>query len=830
MWQKEEKDSSIVSLALLLALATIPITTTVSVLESALAQSSADVPSFALPRTVPSGTTVSIDGSSSMAVINQTLKQRFEKQFSGTKVEVTANGTDAALKALQNRNIDLAAISRELTPQEKALGLVQVVLHREKIAIVVGEDNSFKGSLSSKEFAQIFRGEITDWSQVGGAADTIRFIDRPTRSDTRKAFRNYPVFQDGKFATGSTAMQLNEDSTPELVKQLGKDGISYILANQASKLQGVRIIEINQSLPKDSRYPFSQPLVYVYKKNPDASVINFLGFATASVGQKAIEEATAAEAVALASGLSGTVTTATNTPSTTQTATSTTTASPSATPSPSAQAAKKATTSDNESFLTSISKNGTAFGLTPLLWLLLPLFALGGFLLWWFKRRRLSTDKVVESTSSMPSKEAAASEMSTSSMPSKEAAASEMSNLNIAVTISEVEEDKPSESVANETANSTPAGASALTDGALLSVGVSSPLWSKFLEKGSNLQANNKTIEPSNNTEVVSPGEGASHTQKEVAKNTNSSLRQPNVTEVVFDLEAPVKVVNSVYRELPEVTVPSNVASSAKPPDVSIASFAETTETEDMVETVSNQPKETTGGAAGTGIASGVAIDEIRENANLDVKSLTISTDEAAPEMEERALSSLEADFESQIILKPRTPKWGYAFWAVSESKKEALRNSGGCQLVLRLYDVTHIDLSYQSPQLIQQYECEETIHDRYVAIPMSDRNYMAEIGYVTNDNRWLLLARSAIVRVFSRPDQDFWFVADAELIIHGAAEPGSTVTLEGHAIKLNPDGTFHLRIPFTDKFIDYGMTAIAANGEETKTIHMQFSHDTPGE
>ncbi len=860
MWQKEKKDSSILSLALLLALAT-PMAANDSILQSALAQSATNVPSSSLSTPVPTGTRVRIDGSSSMAAINQTLKQRFEKQFSETKVEVAANGTDAALKALRGGKIDLAAISRELTPEEEAQGLAQVLVHREKIAIVVGTDNPFKGSLTSKRFAKIFRGEITDWSQVGGAEGKIRVIDRPITSDIREAFRDYPVFQAAEFGTGSTSVQLDEDSTPEIVKQLGKDGIAYILANQVSKLQGIRVVKMNHILPDDSRYPFSLPSVYVYKKNPGPSVSNFLDFVTSPVGMQAMEEARTAEAVAIASGGSGTLST---------------TDSPSATPSPSDQATNKATAfdqttaSDNQSFVTSVSKNETAFGPTPFLWWLLPLFPLGGFLVWWFNRRRPSSqekiDNVVESTSNMPL---------------KEASATDTSNLSISLTLSNPEEDTPSEVVENPSqttspevdtnssvsniANPTTVGASALTNGAALTVEATSPLWAKFFQRESDIEADYNTIQASNTTEVLSPN---GNVQPEVAKVTASEAKLPNVP-VAFDLSAPVTVVNSVDDEVPDVAIASDVkpfvkgtTSSAKQPDATPVTIISTNtanltnvpeaapEVEafsvkldfpevvlDMVadaaeptaeSTDNHVPKETNEVAADTEITSGAAMNGIKETTKLNVESQTNTTDKAAPVVDEGSAESLKADFENKIILTSRTPKWAYAFWLLSEVEKEALRSKGGSQLVLRLYDVTHIDLSYQNPQLVQQYECEETIHNRYVAIPKSDRDYITEIGYVTNDNRWLLLARSAITRVFSRPEQDFWFVADAELIIHGAVEPGSTVTLKGHPIKLKPDGTFHLRMPFKDRSIDYAITAVATNGEQAKTIQMNFSQNTP--
>jgi phosphate transport system substrate-binding protein len=146
MWQQEKKDSVIVNLALSLALATTPLVANLFVLAPAQAQSTSDVTTFPLPQTVEDGTKVRIDGSTSLVMINQSLKDTFEKQFSGTQVEVGVNGADAALKALLEGKIDIAAIARDLTPAEKAQGLEKVLLHREKIAIIVGANNPFQGS------------------------------------------------------------------------------------------------------------------------------------------------------------------------------------------------------------------------------------------------------------------------------------------------------------------------------------------------------------------------------------------------------------------------------------------------------------------------------------------------------------------------------------------------------------------------------------------------------------------------------------------------------------------------------------------------------------
>ncbi|AIE74834.1 MULTISPECIES: DUF4912 domain-containing protein [unclassified Synechocystis] len=77
------------------------------------------------------------------------------------------------------------------------------------------------------------------------------------------------------------------------------------------------------------------------------------------------------------------------------------------------------------------------------------------------------------------------------------------------------------------------------------------------------------------------------------------------------------------------------------------------------------------------------------------------------------------------------------------------------------------------------------------------------------------------------RPRQ-FWLVADAELIVYGATEPDATVTIGGRPIKLNEDGTFRFQMSFQDGLIDYPIVAVAADGEQTRNVHMKFTRETP--
>ncbi len=103
---------------------------------------------------------------------------------------------------------------------------------------------------------------------------------------------------------------------------------------------------------------------------------------------------------------------------------------------------------------------------------------------------------------------------------------------------------------------------------------------------------------------------------------------------------------------------------------------------------------------------------------------------------------------ESRIVILPRDPQWAYAYWDVTREHKDELRRHGGQQLALRLFDVTDIDIHSQAPHSVQEYGCDEMAREWYLPIPVSDREYLLEIGYRTWDGRWLTLARSASMRV----------------------------------------------------------------------------------
>jgi phosphate transport system substrate-binding protein len=242
---------------------------------------------FPLPTTVASGTTVKIDGSTSMVTINQNLRKGFEKQFPGTKVEAVGNGTDKGIQDLLAGKVDIAAASRPLTAQEQGQKLKSVTITQDAIAVIVGKANPFNRGLTSSQIADIFQGKINNWSAVGGLSATIRVINRPAISGTHQTFKEL-VLKGANFGTTPNITTLPQDATTPLVQALKTDGIGYATFAQVANQQTARVVAIEGLTPEAASYPYKRSLYYVYKDPASAGVQAFLGYASSPQGQQAL--------------------------------------------------------------------------------------------------------------------------------------------------------------------------------------------------------------------------------------------------------------------------------------------------------------------------------------------------------------------------------------------------------------------------------------------------------------------------------------------------------------------------------------------------------------
>lgn len=244
---------------------------------------------FEVPKSVPAKTVIKIGGSTSMVVINQSLKVGFEKKFPAATVFSTPSSSGKGLADILAGKIDIAAVSHELTDEEKGQGLVAVPIAQDQIAIVVGigNENIPEDSLTSQQVNKIFTGEFDNWSKIeGGKSLPIRPILRPANSGTHQSFQEIGL--QGNFGTGKNFKVLDRDGTTPLLQSLGVDGIGYAPFSQVDNQSTVKWLKIDGTTPDSEDYPYRRKLAYVYKNKPSAAVQAFLGFATSSEGEELI--------------------------------------------------------------------------------------------------------------------------------------------------------------------------------------------------------------------------------------------------------------------------------------------------------------------------------------------------------------------------------------------------------------------------------------------------------------------------------------------------------------------------------------------------------------
>jgi|GEM_PF-1678237 len=635
---KHKKSSLTVAVFFLFTLAPNPLTGESS-LKMVLAQTetkTGDPP-------LKAGADVKIDGSDSLKIVNENLKAAYEKEYTGKKVTIKDNGTDTAIKELEAGKIDLAGIGRPLTESEKGKGLKEVVIRRDKIAIITGPSNPYKGDIPLAQFAKIFYGQIKNWSEVGGASGPIKLIDRPSTSDTRNAFKIYPDFKNG-LKTGTNAVTVASDKTEDVVQKLGKDGIGYALIDQVRDRKDVHIVPMNKVLPSDPRYPFSQPLYYIYKgPNPNPAVKSYLcysntsTYATESDDHMIVTKEFCGEPVAAA----------TPAPVVTPAAT------PAAVVAP-AHAAKET---------------------SPPWWLLLlaPLLALP-FLLGGKKE----PEPVV-----VPPPVRRNSRIILTPHNCKDVYA-----------YWEVPEERKQE----------------------------------LREQGGQRLA----IRLYDVTDEATP-----KTYETFEVNGNEQDLHIPVSRDDRDYRAEIGYWTEENRWLPiaksdHVRVPAcpptDYVLATKPEDVE---YVLATKPEDVEYVLATKPED---------------VEYVLANKGY-VAAAGVAAAGAA------AVSSLRQENPSRIVLVPYNDKSAYAYWEVPEAQKAALSTEGGTQLVLKIHDATDINLDQQSAHATQEYEVAETDQDQHVPIPVSNRDYVAEIGYKTLDNRWLPIAKSLHTHVSSETD-----------------------------------------------------------------------------
>lgn len=131
--------------------------------------------------------TVTLAGSTSMEKLCEAMSESFMEKNPDVTVTVEYTGSSAGLESLAKGSVDIGNASRALKDEEKGNGSVENIVALDGIAVITDKENTVM-DLTSEDLAKIYKGEVTNWSDLGGADESIVVIGREAGSGTRDAF------------------------------------------------------------------------------------------------------------------------------------------------------------------------------------------------------------------------------------------------------------------------------------------------------------------------------------------------------------------------------------------------------------------------------------------------------------------------------------------------------------------------------------------------------------------------------------------------------------------------------------------------------------------
>lgn len=204
---------------------------------------------------------VSTDGSTSMEKVIGSLGEVFQEE-TGIRFTYNPTGSGSGIKAVSEGRCDIGLSSRALKEEEES-GLTATVLAYDGIAIIVNPQNPVE-DLTSETLAQIYTGEITNWSEVGGNDAEIVLIGREAGSGTRDGFESITGTEDiCKYRQELT-------STGDVITTVSQNPGAIGYASLASVKDIVKAVSIDGVVPseetiKDGSYVVQRPFVLVTK-------------------------------------------------------------------------------------------------------------------------------------------------------------------------------------------------------------------------------------------------------------------------------------------------------------------------------------------------------------------------------------------------------------------------------------------------------------------------------------------------------------------------------------------------------------------------------------
>jgi phosphate transport system substrate-binding protein len=224
------------------------------------------------------------------------LAEQFKAQHPGTTFDIAAEGSTTGIAAIIDGTAEIGMSSRRAKSSEvgaaaaKGRTMKPTIVAYDGIAVIVNSGNPVK-SLTKKQVEQIFTGDVTDWSAVGGSGGKISIYTRNTSSGTYSEFKELAM-KKRDYAGSSQKMAGNEQIAAEVGKN--PNGVGYV-GMAYTKASGIKVVSIDGATPsvksvQDHSYPYWRPTFYYTNGDPSGLAKQFVDFTLSSGGQKIVAQ------------------------------------------------------------------------------------------------------------------------------------------------------------------------------------------------------------------------------------------------------------------------------------------------------------------------------------------------------------------------------------------------------------------------------------------------------------------------------------------------------------------------------------------------------------
>lgn len=228
-------------------------------------------------------------GSTSVQKIIDAAGSEFTALNPDAKFTYSGTGSSDGIKGATAGTYSFGCASRDLKTEEKG-SLTELIFAYDGIAIVVNPANTVT-NLTKDQIGKIYRGEVTNWSEVGGADAPIVVVSREDGSGTRTATEELVGFAE-KLKPDATIKEGNGNVQTTVAGNANAIGyVSLTFVDKTVKAVDVDGVKATVENVKSKTYPISRPFLAIYDKaKVDDATLAFLDFLMSTDGQAIVEE------------------------------------------------------------------------------------------------------------------------------------------------------------------------------------------------------------------------------------------------------------------------------------------------------------------------------------------------------------------------------------------------------------------------------------------------------------------------------------------------------------------------------------------------------------